>query len=170
MFGQPPRSDSDYWKLVQQAGIEDEENLPTLVGESKDELIDNTLDNSNNFDAHTDFEIVNLLKQISDNVESYSSPDTPSKSTDISSTVATTSTTHDSIRKTGTNHYLSSANKKMKLHQDSLNVIANDFNLNACVAIAIHPVDRTNTNQKYLPCLIIEKTEKHDRFLYKLIC
>ena len=69
MFGQPPRSDSDYWKLVQQAGIEDEENLPTPVDGADDELIDNTFDNENNFDAHTNLEIVDVLKHLSDNVD-----------------------------------------------------------------------------------------------------
>jgi len=77
---------------------------------------------------------------------------------------------HDTIRKTATDHYLSNANKKMNLCQDSLNVIANEFNLNDCVRIAIHPVDGTNIEQQYLLCLIIEKTEKNDRFLHKLIC
>ena len=58
----------------------------------------------------------------------------------------------------------------MKLHQDSLIAIANDFNLNDYAGIAIHPVNRTNPDPKYLPCLIIKKTERNDRFLYKLIC
>ena len=160
MFGQPPRSDSDYWKLVQQAGIEDEEDLPTPVGESNDELIENTFDNLNNVDAHTDFEIIDLLKQLSDNVDnvtSYSSSDTspklintPSKTSDISSTIAPTSARHDTIRKTATNHYLLNANRKMKLHQDTLIATENDFNLNDCVGIAIHRIDRTNTDPKYL--------------------
>jgi hypothetical protein len=82
----------------------------------------------------------------------------------------TAMTKHGTIRKIATDHYLSNANKKMKLHQDSLNVIANNFNLNDCVGIAMHPVDRTNTDPKYLPCLIIEKTEKNNLFLYKLTC
>ncbi|CAF1079003.1 unnamed protein product [Rotaria sp. Silwood1] len=43
-------------------------------------------------------------------------------------------------------------------------------NINDCVGIAIHTVDRTNTDPKYLPCLIIEKNEKNNISLYKLIC
>jgi hypothetical protein len=54
----------------------------------------------------------------------------------------------------------------MKLYQDSLNLIANNFNINDCVGIAIHTVDRTNTDPKYLPCLIIEKYEKNNVFFY----
>ncbi|CAF1541598.1 unnamed protein product [Rotaria sp. Silwood1] len=58
----------------------------------------------------------------------------------------------------------------MKLYQDSLNLIANNFNINDCVGIAIHTVDKTNTDPKHLPCLIIEKNEKNNVSLYKLIC
>ena len=86
------------------------------MGESNDELIENTFDDQNNVDAHTDFEMVDLLKQLSDNVDnvtSYSLPNTspklinaPSKTIDISSTIATTSARHYTIRKTVTNRYL----------------------------------------------------------------
>ncbi|CAF2910916.1 unnamed protein product, partial [Rotaria sp. Silwood2] len=145
MFGQPPRSDSDFWKLVQQGGIEDEKDLPTPVGESNDDLVDDTLDNPINFDERIDFEVIDLLNQLSDNVTSCSTIDTSSKLINTPSrsslAVATTSYKH-----------------------------TNNFNLNDCVGIAIHPVDRTNTDPKYLPCLIIEKTEKNNLFLYKLTC
>ncbi|CAF5050297.1 unnamed protein product, partial [Rotaria sp. Silwood1] len=45
MFGQPPRSDSEFWKLVQQNGI-DEENLPLPVAELNDDASNNTKDES----------------------------------------------------------------------------------------------------------------------------
>ncbi|CAF2691319.1 unnamed protein product [Rotaria sp. Silwood2] len=176
MFGQRPRSDSDFWKLVQEAGIEDEENLPIPVDESNDNMIDDALDNPIDINAHIDTEVVELLKQLSDDMSSYSSTSSSSKlpnsSTALTSsaTVATTPTRHDKIRKTATDHYLATANKKMKLHQDSLNMIANNFNINDCVGLEIHPVDRTNTDPKYLPCRIVEKTAKNNVFLYKLIC
>ena len=45
----------------------------------------------------------------------------------------------------------------MKLYQVSSNLIVNNFNINNCVSIAIHMVDRTNTEAKILlPCLIIK--------------
>jgi hypothetical protein len=103
MFGQPPRSDSNFWKLVQQGGIEDEEDLPTPVGESNDDLIDDTLDNPINFDARIDFEVIDLLKQLSDDVTSCSTIDTSSKLINTpsisrsSSTVATTSTKQSDV-------------------------------------------------------------------------
>ncbi|CAF4812738.1 unnamed protein product [Rotaria sp. Silwood2] len=105
MFGQRPRSDSDFWKLVQEAGIEDEENLPTPVDESNDNMIDDALDNPIDINAHIDTEVVELLKQLSDDVSSYSSTSSSSKlpnsSTALTSsaTVATTPTRHDKIHK-----------------------------------------------------------------------
>ena len=64
------------------------------------------------------------------------------------------------IRKITSDHYLATANKKMKMYEDGLNDAVNNHNLNDCVGIAIHSVDRTNTDPKYLPCLIVEKIEK----------
>jgi hypothetical protein len=34
------------------------------------------------------------------------------------------------------------------------------FNLNDCVGVNFHPVDRTNTDAKLLSCLIVEKIEE----------
>ena len=158
MIGQRLRSDSDFWKLVHEAGIEDEENLPTSVDEINNDMIDDLSDN----------EVAELVIQLSDTVHSYSSKTSSSKliitstASASSSTVVTTPTRHDKIRKIATDHYLATANKKMKLHQDSLNMIANNFHINDCVGIEIHSVDRTNTDPKYLPCRIIEKTEKKE--------
>ncbi|CAF1672442.1 unnamed protein product, partial [Didymodactylos carnosus] len=43
MFGQSPRSDSEFWKLVSQNEILDEEDLPSLVV-SLDDDIKNSVD------------------------------------------------------------------------------------------------------------------------------
>ena len=55
-------------------------------------------------------------------------------------------------------NYLTTANeKKMKLYQDTSNLIGNNFNRNDYVGIAIHTVDRTNIESKILlPCSIIK--------------
>ncbi len=58
----------------------------------------------------------------------------------------------------------------MKLYEESLNVMSNNYNLKDCVGIEIHSVDRTNTDPKYLRCIIVEKFEKNKIFLFKLVC
>ncbi|CAF4016325.1 unnamed protein product, partial [Didymodactylos carnosus] len=58
----------------------------------------------------------------------------------------------------------------MKQYQDSINSLTEKFNLNDCVGVPIHTVDRTNTDAKYLPCLIVEKIEKDKNLMYKLAC
>ncbi|CAF3196073.1 unnamed protein product [Rotaria socialis] len=166
MFGQQPRSDSDFWKLVHQSGIDDEEDLPTPIDELNDDLIEDRDDNPINLDEVVDTDIVDLVRQLSDNVSSISLINAPA----ASSTKTTTSTKHSTIRKAATDHYLATANKKMKLHQDSIKLVANNFDLNDCVGIEIHSADRTNTDPKYLPCIISEKFEKNNIFLFKLIC
>ncbi len=58
----------------------------------------------------------------------------------------------------------------MKLYEDSLKLMSNNYCLNDCVGIEIHAVDRTNTDPKYLPCIIIDKFEKNNVSLFKLVC
>ena len=38
-----------------------------------------------------------------------------------------------------------------------------------CVSATIHPVDRTNTDAKVLPCLIIKKIEQDEQVKFKLV-
>ncbi|CAF3937206.1 unnamed protein product [Rotaria sp. Silwood1] len=111
MFGQTPRSDSDYWKLVSKNGIDDENDLPTPVAVSTDYLNDGKSDTLINVDEDLDLEVIELVKKLSDDIVSSLNAE-PS----ISSSV--TSQKHDIIRKTATDHYLATANKKMKLYQN----------------------------------------------------
>ena len=110
MFDQAPRCDSEYWSLVYQCDINDEDDLPTPV----EELNDEKGGDSANSDEGIDVEVANLVSQLSDDVVSYLTTATPSTSK-ISSTTATTSSKHDMIRKIASDHYLATANKKMKM-------------------------------------------------------
>ncbi|CAF5031553.1 unnamed protein product, partial [Rotaria sp. Silwood1] len=102
MFGQTPRSDSDYWKLVSKNGIDDENDLPTPVAVSTDYLNDGKSDTLINVDEDLDLEVIELVKKLSDDIVSSLNAE-PS----ISSSV--TSQKHDIIRKTATDHYLATA-------------------------------------------------------------
>ncbi|CAF3565661.1 unnamed protein product [Rotaria socialis] len=70
MFGQAPRCDSDYRKLVSKNGIDDENDLPTPVVASTDYLNDGKSDTLINFDEDLNPEVVELVKQLSDDVVS----------------------------------------------------------------------------------------------------
>ncbi|CAF4944164.1 unnamed protein product, partial [Rotaria magnacalcarata] len=65
MFGQAPRSESDFWKLVYDNGIEDEESLPTPMAELNDDLIDDKDDNRITSDDGIDSEVIDLVSQLS---------------------------------------------------------------------------------------------------------
>ncbi|CAF1515921.1 unnamed protein product [Didymodactylos carnosus] len=116
MFGQPPRSDSEFWKLVGQNGIDDEEDLPTPVAELDKETLDNKKDDTINSADVIDSDVVKIVEKLSDDVVSSSKV------------------------------YLATANKKMKQYKDSINSLADKFNLNDCVGVPILTVDRTNTD------------------------
>ncbi|CAF1135490.1 unnamed protein product [Didymodactylos carnosus] len=86
------------------------------------------------------------------------------------SVYSSSSSRHDLIRKTATNNYLNTANKKIKLHHVYLNNLTEKFDVNDCVGVQIHTIDRTNTDAKLLPCLILEKNRKNDDLVFKLVC
>ncbi|CAF3756688.1 unnamed protein product [Rotaria socialis] len=119
MFGQRLISDSEFWKLVHEAGIDDEENLPTPVDEINNDMIDDTPDDEVNANQDIDNDAAELVVQLSEDAHSYSSERSPTKLTITStasvssSTAVTTPTTHDKIRKNTTDHYLVTANKKI---------------------------------------------------------
>ncbi|CAF4274420.1 unnamed protein product, partial [Rotaria magnacalcarata] len=92
MFGQAPRSESDFWKLVYDNGIEDEESLPTPIAELNDDLIDDKDDNRITSDDSIDSEVIDLVSQLSADACSHSLISTPSR--------------HSAIRTVATDHYL----------------------------------------------------------------
>ena len=105
MFEQPPRSDSEFWKMVQQSRIEDEENLPTPINELNDDGVSyNTEMNSMNGMDDIDADIISLVYQLSDDVAS-------NQLNDMSS-CQTVENEHYLIRKTATDNYLATALKK----------------------------------------------------------
>ena len=55
----------------------------------------------------------------------------------------------------------------MKSYQDSIIDLTKKFSVNDCIELSIHTVDRTNTDVKYMPCLIIENSKN---LLYRLVC
>ncbi|CAF1480649.1 unnamed protein product [Didymodactylos carnosus] len=77
---------------------------------------------------------------------------------------------HDSIRKKATENYVAPANKKRKLYDDHLTTLAEGLKLGDCVGIKIHEVDRTTTDPKILPCLIVWKEKKHEDYVFKIVC
>ena len=155
MFGQEPRSNSDFWKLVQEKEIFDEENLPTPVAYSNDNIVHNKQDDFNNCADIVEDEMIELVQKLSDNVVADSLVNHSLAQTPF---VESPRTTHNIIRKSATDNYLNVANKKMIKYQQSVINETEKFNVNDCVGIRIHTVDRTNTDAKLLPCLIVKKT------------
>ncbi|CAF1617561.1 unnamed protein product, partial [Didymodactylos carnosus] len=190
MFGQSPRSDSELRKLVSQNGILDEEDLPSPVV-SLDDDIENSVDV---VDGDVSVIVEKLAEEASSNslfdlpspgptndtALSPSSEPFPSNLTTLSLTTAANSAAfsasvssvprHGLIRKRATDNYLKTANKKMKAHDNYLDNLSHKFNVNDCVGVKIHEADRTNTDAKLLPCLIVEKISKNNSVIFRLAC
>ncbi|CAF1155664.1 unnamed protein product [Didymodactylos carnosus] len=66
--------------------------------------------------------------------------------------------------------YLNIANKKRKEYDAHLKTKSELLNINDCVGVSINTVDRTNTDAKLLPCLIISKEKKNDDITFRLAC
>lgn len=168
MFGQAPRSDSDFWKIVKSSDIVDEQDLPERIDDLPFEATDDKEeDDYNDCCDIISSDIVEIVTQLSDDVAAnvMAKPE-PSHSPLIESQ----ETKHDAVRKLAADNYLNVANKKLKHYKTRLITKAGKFNLNDCVGVKIHNVDRTNTDAKILPCLIIEKIENDDQVTFRLAC
>ncbi|CAF2132348.1 unnamed protein product [Rotaria magnacalcarata] len=165
MFGQEPRSNSEFWRLVQKEEILDEEDLPMPV--ANDNIVQDKEDDFNDCADIIEDDIIQLVQQISDDVAADILVNQSSTHPPL---IEKPSTTHDAIRKIATDNYLSVANKKMMTYQQSVIDETEGFNVNDCVGIKIHSSDRTNTDAKLLPCLIVEKNMKDNIPVFKLVC
>ncbi|CAF1176183.1 unnamed protein product [Didymodactylos carnosus] len=68
MFGQPPRSDSEFWKLVDQNNIDDEDDLPTPVADMDGTVVDRKDDTADLVDS----DVIPLVEKLTDDVVSNS--------------------------------------------------------------------------------------------------
>jgi hypothetical protein len=73
---------------------------------------------------------------------------------------------HSEIRKRATKTYLSNANKKIKIHDQFIKDLSLCFSIGDYVGVKIDKVDRTNTDPKILPSIVLEK--QHDKI--KIAC
>ncbi|CAF4708281.1 unnamed protein product, partial [Rotaria sp. Silwood2] len=144
MFGQPPRSDSDFWKLVKENEVIDEESLPIPVDDFNDDIMEDKRDDLNDCADIIDKDVIQLVQQLSDDAAASALVDSSSSH---SSPIKPQQTKHDLVRKVATDNYMTVANKKMKHYHDNVINETNKFNLNDCVGIKIHTVDRTNSER-----------------------
>ncbi|CAF4312624.1 unnamed protein product, partial [Rotaria sordida] len=73
--------------------------------------------------------------------------------------IASTSSRHSEIRKRATKTYLSNANKKIKIHDEFTKDLSFKRLIGDYVGIKINKVDRTNTDPKILPAVVLEKKD-----------
>jgi len=71
--------------------------------------------------------------------------------------ITLTGSRHSKIRKRATETYFSNANKKIKIHDDFYKDLFMNCSIGDYVGIKIDKVDRTNTDPKILPGVILEK-------------
>ncbi|CAF1526343.1 unnamed protein product [Didymodactylos carnosus] len=147
MFGKKSRSDSDFWRIIKDQNVEDEEMLPVPV-EAQQES-----DESTNDYALID-EALAAANSVSGNegdgesqyddffpINNQSAPSTPVP-----------------------------LQKKRKLYDEHLTHKAEQYKVGDCVGIKISEVDRTNIDVKLLPCLILSKEKKDDDFIFRIAC
>ncbi|CAF4566156.1 unnamed protein product, partial [Didymodactylos carnosus] len=67
---------------------------------------------------------------------------------------------HENVRQQATNNILTAVQKKRKFYDEHLTQKAEQYKVGDCVGIKISEVDRTNTDVKLLPCLILSKEKK----------
>ncbi|CAF1373824.1 unnamed protein product [Didymodactylos carnosus] len=245
LFGQAPRSDSEFWKIIDEKKIVDEEDLPSPVDDADNMVIgqlDSSFDVRNGIDQevvpivekltydavsnsfldisltekipHTNSDLISFdspiknaihLSNAHSNVPSTSSPhiyDPEIRSTitlldELSELIAPIVPSsfsskkirsrtfsdvdqpsssnlsflrHDPVRHAATDNYLRTVTKKQKKYDEHLLNLEQKFVVNDCVGVRIDTADRTNTDPKLLPCLIVEKSSKDGTGVFRLSC
>ncbi|CAF1346745.1 unnamed protein product [Adineta ricciae] len=79
--------------------------------------------------------------------------------------ITLTNSPHVRIRKRATASYLSTANKRMKAHNEYLQDLSSNCSISDYVGIRIEKVDRTNTDPKILPSVIYRKKMVEQKWL-----
>ncbi|CAF0867109.1 unnamed protein product [Didymodactylos carnosus] len=76
---------------------------------------------------------------------------------------------HNDVRCKATENYLRTANKK-RAYDEHLYELAEQYKKGDCLGVRIHEVDRTNTDPKVLPCILVAKEKKDNDFIFHLCC
>ncbi len=101
--------------------------------------------------------------------EPQQSPEPPQQSPEPSQQLdepLSTTHRHSAVRKRATKNYLNNAQKRIKIHNENMKDLLSKYSSGDYVGIRIDKVDRTNTDPKLLPAVIIEK--KNDKI--KVAC
>ncbi|CAF4460087.1 unnamed protein product [Didymodactylos carnosus] len=163
LFGQKPRSDVEFWRVVKEKNILDDDDLPGNVEEIDlgDELDTPIVNDTNetvpiNVDTTASLAMF-LTSSVTDlddgttviNLISFDSLKSPSRPSQDLSVVVDVAIPDTDIKTTQTYDLL-----------NELIALSEGLKLGDCVGIKIHEVDRTNTDPKILPCLIVWKEKK----------
>ncbi|CAF0800118.1 unnamed protein product [Didymodactylos carnosus] len=174
VFGQPPRSDSDFWKIVKEHNVEDEDQLPTVIAEADDgravDITSCTL-NSNELVDDIDTDINRVVKKLTDDAvdvvcnsvtdlsssnshsDVLSQPSSFCLSSSIDLDLPSSSNSllglqspqrHDAVRKRATDSYLNIVNKKRKEYDAHLKTTSKLLNINNCV-VSINTLQNSYT-------------------------
>ncbi|CAF1449671.1 unnamed protein product [Didymodactylos carnosus] len=92
----------------------------------------------------------------------FSSTECPSSSADL-----VPPSRHKQVRKRAEENYLETAYKNRAKYDQHLSESAKKFNIGDRIGIKIDNVDRTNTDPKIWPCLIISKEKKRTKFRFQ---
>ena len=76
---------------------------------------------------------------------------------------------HAEVRKRATTNYLNNAQKKIKIHNETINDLLSNFSTGDYVGIVIHKVDRTNLDSKLLPAIILEKKKTNSKLHVNMV-
>ncbi|CAF2130101.1 unnamed protein product [Rotaria magnacalcarata] len=168
VFGQKPRLDHELWKLIEEQDIEFEEDLPASIRESL--AGDGTSESTEPSQATQPIQEPEPPQatqpiqepeptQVIDTSNNSSNVETKQFDEQTDDDITSTTSRHSEIRKRATKTYLSNANKKIKIHDEFIKDLSLKCLIGEYVGIKINKVDRTNTDPKILPVVVLEKKD-----------
>ncbi|CAF0978657.1 unnamed protein product [Rotaria sordida] len=173
VFGQKPRLNMILWQSIADQGIEDEEDLPLPIRKQLKEIPNR--DVTENEDSASSIPSNNIqVEQQSTLANHITTNDLADENNDENNIRDEANTSnlglvgfpHTAIRTKAADVYLARATRQQHAHKVHLQSLWERCNVGDFVGLKIDKVDRTNTDPKLLPCMIIEK--EADRM--KLAC
>ncbi|CAF3590318.1 unnamed protein product [Rotaria socialis] len=167
VFGQKPRLNMTLWQSISDQGIEDEEDLPPSIRNQLEQSSDlnapedeipvvtgpsNNLpaDQQRGLDSSVQSDDLTQDRNIQENtfcesnIENLGLPGFP----------------HNDIRSKAADVYLARTTRQQLAHKIHIQSLNDKCNIGDFVGLRIDKVDRTNTDPKLLPCVIIAKEEE----------
>ncbi|CAF2514846.1 unnamed protein product [Rotaria sp. Silwood2] len=161
VFGQRPRLNMTLWQSISDQGIEDEDDLPPSIRKQLEDAPDADVPENEGTigidGISTDQQSASTHSATTNNLTHENNVKKKSLDETSPSNLGLAEFPHAAIQSKAADVYVARATRQQLAHKVHMKLLQEKCNVGDFVGLQIHKVDRTNTDPKLLPCMIIEK-------------